>query len=209
MVIEEFTEDGFHVEISHDQYAPSPREDDDNLWTFVCWHRRYTLGDEKKPGWETPNDFRRWWTPRGGTGLLRPLFLYDHGGITISTGDFGDPWDSGQVGWAFVTRKDIRKHCGTGDEADQAALKRLSQEVGDYAMYLEGRIYEYRICLEGDDIDLDTVDSGHGIYGDTDAAAAEARASIKYTFLPQIQADNARELADAERVLAESLSSLP
>jgi hypothetical protein len=194
MVIEKFTEDGFRVEISHDQDAPSPREDD-NLWTFVCWHRRYTLGDEKPSTWKTPDDFQRWWKPRAARGLLRPLYLYDHGGITISTGDFSDPWDSGQIGWAFLTAANRRKEYGKDPNAEQHALSALKGEVETYAMYLEGRVYEYQIYKEGDD---SPVASCGDIYGWPDDAAKEARAAIKTELLPQV-----------DQELVETLSFLP
>lgn len=34
---------------------------------------------------------------------MLPLFLYDHSGITMSTGPFHCPWDSGQVGFIYMT----------------------------------------------------------------------------------------------------------
>lgn len=185
MLLEEFTENGFRVEIRQDEDAPCPRTDEDNLWTFVCWHRRYTLGDKKETAWETAADFRRWWKPfaaRGG--LLRPLYLYDHGGITISTGDFGDPWDSGQVGWAFLTASARRKEYGGDPKAEEHALSVLKGEVETYAMYLEGRVYEYRIYEEDDDTTI--VSSCGGIYGWSDDAAKEARDAIKHELLPKV-----------------------
>lgn len=37
--------------------------------------------------------------------VMLPLYLYDHGGITINTTGFHCPWDSGQVGWIHTTVK--------------------------------------------------------------------------------------------------------
>ncbi len=33
-----------------------------------------------------------------------PLYAYSHGGVTISTSPFGDPWDSGQIGAIYAER---------------------------------------------------------------------------------------------------------
>lgn len=44
---------------------------------------------------------------------LLPLYLYDHSGITMSTGSFGCPWDSGQVGWIFVSYERAHAEWGT------------------------------------------------------------------------------------------------
>jgi hypothetical protein len=46
--------------------------------------------------------------------VILPLYLYDHGGITMSTGSFGDPWDSGQVGFIYVSKEKARKEFGSG-----------------------------------------------------------------------------------------------
>jgi len=37
--------------------------------------------------------------------IILPLFLYDHSGITMSTGPFSCPWDSGQVGWIYASKQ--------------------------------------------------------------------------------------------------------
>ena len=33
---------------------------------------------------------------------ILPLYLYDHSGLTMSTNDFGDRWDSGCVGFIYM-----------------------------------------------------------------------------------------------------------
>lgn len=43
------------LKISLDENAPNPREDYDHLGNMVCWHRRYSLGDEHH--YEDPSDF--------------------------------------------------------------------------------------------------------------------------------------------------------
>ena len=37
--------------------------------------------------------------------IILPLYLYDHSGITMSTGPFSCPWDSGQVGWIYAPKQ--------------------------------------------------------------------------------------------------------
>lgn len=63
-----------------DNEGCDPREWD-NLGVMYCQHSRYTLGDKDAAD------------PRGDDGKLRddiavalPLYLYDHSGITMSTG---------------------------------------------------------------------------------------------------------------------------
>lgn len=43
------------LKISLDEDAPNPRADSGNLGKMVCWHRRYTLGDEHN--YDEPRNF--------------------------------------------------------------------------------------------------------------------------------------------------------
>lgn len=107
--------------------------------------------------------------------VMLPLFLYDHSGITMSTGAFSCRWDSGQVGWIYTTLEKVRemyKGC-TGDQAAYATatkwtpelraemVKRLESEVEIYDQYLTGDIYGYVI----EDDDGNDLDSCWGFYG--------------------------------------------
>jgi len=142
-----------------------PREWD-NLGTMVCWHRRYNLGD--KHNYRDPDDF---WTSLAKeiTGdpdrvermsleqrekivrenaVVLPLYLYDHGRLTMNTTGFSCPWDSGQVGWIYVTKKKIREEYGvkrvTKKLCDRVIFI-LKNEVKDYAQWLEGDVYGFVI----------------------------------------------------------------
>lgn len=105
-----------------------------------------------------------------------PLYLYDHGDITMSTGSFNDPWDSGQVGFIYVTKEEIKKEYGvkrvTKGVRDKV-LALLESEVKTYAIYLEGRVYGYQTfyqlepASEADEAEEgEVIDSCWGFYGD-------------------------------------------
>lgn len=77
------------------------------------------------------------------------LYLYDHSGITMSTGSFGCPWDSGQVGFIYApwdpeapSGKDDEPHGITDPEMLKAALE---QEVETYDLFITGQVYGYEI----------------------------------------------------------------
>ena len=80
--------------------------------------------------------------------IMLPLFLLDHGGITMNTTGFGCPWDSGQVGFIYVTRAQIRKEYGwkriTRKRVRQIE-KYLAGEVEGYDQYLTGDVYGYTV----------------------------------------------------------------
>lgn len=41
--------------------------------------------------------------------IILPLFLYDHSGITMNTSGFNCPWDSGQVGIIYISKKKAKE----------------------------------------------------------------------------------------------------
>jgi len=142
--IERFVRNGLRVSIHYDD-PQSPR-DNDNLATMVCKHRRYRLGD--KDAEDPPEDAL----------AVLPLYLYDHSGLSISTGGFSDRWDSGQVGWAYVTSDSAKtmgcvgKRWGAGPDGERVVVgewdreafeEAIRAEVSEYDDFLAGRVYGY------------------------------------------------------------------
>lgn len=107
--------------------------------------------------------------------LISSLYLYDHSGITISMSGFSCPWDSGQVGWIYVTKETIEKEWG-GDV--ESAKKYMEGEVEVYDNYLTGEVYGFRI----EDPDGNEMDSCWGYYGDSgkDDMIKECENTIDY-----------------------------
>jgi hypothetical protein len=82
--------------------------------------------------------------------LIMPLYLLDHSGITISTHDFHDRWDSGQVGWTYASHADVAKEYGDASpENIKKARKLLNSEVGTYDCYLRGECYGFQLFRDG------------------------------------------------------------
>jgi hypothetical protein len=102
--------------------------------------------------------------------IVLPLFLYDHSGITMSTGPFGCRWDSGQVGWIICDKETIEREFN-GDR--DLAEKCLIAEVATYDQYLTGDVYGFIVEErdfdeerdEDDDSDWEHADSCWGFYG--------------------------------------------
>lgn len=81
-----------------------------------------------------------------------PLWLYDHGGITISCGDrvypYNDRWDSGLVGWiVYARQKD------DGEDWRKNAFARMRAEVEEYDHYLTGEVYGFTLYENGEETD--------------------------------------------------------
>lgn len=105
--------------------------------------------------------------------LVLPLYLYDHGGITMSTSRFSCPWDSGQVGFIYMTVKDAVQHFNYDLDA---ATKALQSEVEVYNYYLTGQCYGYVVK----DSSGKNIDSCWGFLGDGKDCIDEAKAVVDW-----------------------------
>lgn len=145
------------LKIERDENPESPREWC-HIGTMVCWHSRYNLGDDQPKcdpdEYEFPKDCIR-----------LPLYLYDHSNITMNTTGFMCRWDSGQVGWIFVSREKVREEYNwkrITAEREDLIRQYLVGEVADYDQYLTGDVWGYVI----EDEVGDHLDSCWGFYGE-------------------------------------------
>lgn len=100
------------------------------------------------------------------------LYLYDHGGLTISTGrgyPYNDPWDSGQVGWIVISRNEFE--CWKNDPNwRMRADDMIDDNVEIHDQYLRGEVYRYTLYEAQSDGELDPeweeIDSCCGFFGD-------------------------------------------
>lgn len=134
-----------------------------------------------------------------GARVVLPLYLYEHGGMTMRTTAFGDPWDSGQVGFIFDTPKGLHD-CWGPDATDEQITEVLKGEVELYDTWLRGEVYGYIVTgPDGEDIPellpTGTPDfSCWGYLGELDYVRSEARRAAD---------ECAKALADEEREAAE------
>ena len=154
---------GYEIKIYQDDCFENPIKEWDVFGKFVCWHRRYDLGNCKD--FETPEDVRAYAAKTGS--MLFPLYMYEHSGIGLSlTNDrypWNCPWDAGQVGYILVDRQEALEKLGK--KRMSGKLKRkiteiISAEVDTYNQYLAGDVYGYVIQKDGKEIE-----SCWGFYG--------------------------------------------
>ena len=165
------TEYGYRkLTVYYDFEPMNPRTEWDNLGKMICLHSRYDLGD--KHSFRDNEDIQEYIKENKITSIL-PLFLYDHSGITISTGSFYSPWDSGQVGYIWITDEKIRNEYGVKRISKKLRLKileYLESEVNTYDQYLTGDVYGFevteftRVNPKGD-LEENETDSCWGFYG--------------------------------------------
>lgn len=176
---------GYVAEIVHDNYPENPRDESYPVGTMWCWHRKYSLGskeerrDPRRPnagslgGWdEVEKAIMREINPV----VILPVYMYDHGGVSLSSSPFGCPWDSGKVGYIFAERKVLKDFGAKIATAKVKAkiVEAMKAEIRQYSAYANGETYCWRLLKDGE-----VVDSCSGYCGDdVEHLFEDARASM-------------------------------
>ena len=165
-VIESFTHNDLTIEIYQDDYLENPREWD-NLGTMVCFHDRYTLGDKHN---FTPESLEEFLSENKDKLFFLPIYAYEHGGITIKTTPFNCSWDSGKIGYIYITR-DKTEENGIKDPYEL-----LRHEVKTFDHYCMGDSYGYLIKDNEDEY----LESCGGFLGEVSFCKEEAISMANY-----------------------------
>jgi hypothetical protein len=168
------------LKIHQDSFPMNPRTEWDNLGTIAYKHGRYTLGEEEmsdpidwletmlnlNPKYVYSNDrlteledkfFEKY--------IGHKIYLYDHSGISVSTKPFSCPWDSGQVGYIYVSKEKVREEYGVkriSPELRTKILSYLDGEIETFNQYLNNDVYGFTI----EDEEGNVLESVGGFYGD-------------------------------------------
>ena len=130
------------LEYDDDGSACDPREDDELVDIVTGDLRRWNVRTEGamfQDAFNRFNDagraglFRRWLKIFHDTDAA-PVYMMEHSSVALSTGSFNDPWDSGQIGWAYV-RPDAEKW----EDMDVPAI--LSGFVEELGKWMNGEVY--------------------------------------------------------------------
>ena len=169
-----------------DTDPPHPREHSEPITTIAAWHRRFELSDEPKH--RTPDEFQlHLWSQvipdiqdhgaqrfsalphrlrttlnnQDYPGFLNSIYIYNHSAIKLSTAPFNDTFDSGWVGWIYIT-PDGMKENGLDDERAMTIAKADLQELENYT---NGQVYAIAMQRKGENDrvlgPIYTEDGGH------------------------------------------------
>jgi hypothetical protein len=204
--------DGLRIEVNFEEHpAFSPREWD-NLTKMVCLHKRYQLGDDHR---YTEDMFSSWGELRDeierdhDVVAIEPIYMYDHSGITISTSPFRSSWDSGQIGWIFITEERLDT-MGMKDEhrTEERFDKVIDSDIDVYDKYIRGEVYRFTV---EDKKTGEILDSCSGFY-ERDMALDEAKRIVETILDRRREArqeklkaliENDVHLQEREKILAE------
>ena len=157
----------YMLEIFDDLNPCSPREFD-NLGTMVCFHRRYNLGDEtelKSSDFSSWEELENYLYKEENALIAIPVFMYDHSGLWINTTGFSCPWDSGQVGYIYISKEKVRREYSCkriSKKLKKMISEMLCSEVDLYNDYLSGNVYGFTLT---DKENAEEIDSSCGFYG--------------------------------------------
>lgn len=152
-----------HYEFNGKQYTiyldeeqvENPREYD-NLACLGLVHKRYTLGDKEATRLvdSLVADCNGWAGLAASLkiivdpAVILPVYGYDHGSLDLSTeikpGWWHFAWDGGQLGFAWITKKALRREYNVerlSKRIVSQALETLKSEVEAYAAYVRGDYY--------------------------------------------------------------------
>ena len=145
--------------IEYDTMPENPRTGIfENLFTLYFSQNRYVSGDERIREGHNQHDFEQ-----SGAYLVFPVYAYIHSCVALSINPFSCPWDSGQIGFAVISRADLEKEYGWKRVSPQRWRKLeqyLKNELDEYTAYLNGEVYGYVIETE----DGDELESCWGFY---------------------------------------------
>jgi hypothetical protein len=171
---------GYTMEIYVDHFPSNPRTEWDNAGTMVCFHNRYRLGDDHNYNskyYNSWDELKQQIIKDHDPAAILPMYMYDHGGLTIKTTPFDCLWDSGLVGYIYISKEKARDEFEfkrLTAKAKQQIDEYLVSEVKTYDQYLRGEVYGFMI-MEGEEV----IESVSGYYG-RDAVEKEANSCLKY-----------------------------
>lgn len=143
--------------IHHDLDAANPIEDGDAFITRF-WHNPNRTIDLLTRDSERPVDMQG--TPYAGIAIALPLYLHAHSGRKLSLEPFRDPWDSGMLGYAYISRSELER-VGLQDATPEQLRASLETEVAIMNQWIEGEVFGY--ILEDDE--GEHISSCWGLYG--------------------------------------------
>jgi len=152
---------GHKLNVCYHGDTENPLNSFDMLGHFEFFHRNYDLGHKNL--FEDLNEAIEYSKSKEVVSL--PVYMYDHSGVTVKTTPFSCRWDSGLLGFIWVTKEKIRSEYNC-----KRITKKIMQKVNDNLIgeikllddYLTGNVFGFQLYnKKGIEID-----SCWGFYGD-------------------------------------------
>lgn len=147
--------DGRYVSVRYDPYPENPLTFYDSLGTYLTWENRHispsdnpyrtaidfmetVLGEEKAAACDSMQDVLQALDKAGYAAC--GIYRYEHGQVSYALGEmnpYGDYWDSGAVGFAFVSPEKLAYE---GMSKEQA-ISYMKNEIKEYSAWANSDVY--------------------------------------------------------------------
>jgi len=158
---------GKTLKIIQDEYNNNSPREWDNLAKMIFFGEHSHLGDKHDInsddyiGW---SDLETALHKKYDVACIQKIYGYSHSGLTISTEPFSCQWDSGVLGFAIITKQDLRANYSIKNVTNVFRLQgfiHIEGEIETLNQYVSGDVYGFQLSdSEGEDID-----SCWGFYG--------------------------------------------
>lgn len=169
----------YTVQVQYSEYPVDSPRDWDNAWKFMFAHKRYYMPNETDLSFDDYSSWKELETDLKKQYLhIVPVWMFDHSGLSFGIGDKPCPWDSGQVGFALLSKEDINNF-GLEDFSYDKLVDLLIEDLEVFGQYMNGTSYEYQILDEHGNV----IDSCTGYYKleyAMESGVADAKSLIKY-----------------------------
>jgi hypothetical protein len=113
--------------------------ENDKQAVWVGFHKRYNFNDTDIEAQDTLEEVEAKIHENYNVAIIKPLYMYEHSGIAFKTSPFGDVWDSGRLGFIFITKETAEE---MGWETEEQLNNALEFEVELRNTYESEEIYE-------------------------------------------------------------------
>lgn len=173
---------GLIFRVVEDQHPINPMKEHDNIGILACFHKKYDFTDKNVPfkfedflSWEEMEEYIN---KELKALICKTVFLMDHSGLSVKTKPFNDSWDSGRIGFVYVTKEKLITHglLKEGEEMTEELKENLPNyiegQIETWNDYLTGNVWGYQLvkkekCNLGHEHE-EVIDSCWGFYGDVE-----------------------------------------
>ena len=167
--------------VHYDMDPRNPREEEPFI-SIVGWHRKYHVSDRDMLEFRDRDAFLASVRPED---IVRPLYMYEHGAVALSTTPYSDKWDSRQLGYVLVTPERLER-IGLKSSDTEMIERNVDAELKEFQAYMNGEIYQIDAHRMVDGDVLETVVGTIGDIWDTkDDTLDEAVSALLHDLDPQ------------------------
>ena len=148
------TKNGITVKINECSFESMPSnffEEYPTWFRYALHHGRYDLGQYENSldqyaysNWE---EYKKALIDIYAPVFIFPVYMLDHSGLAFSITPLNNKWDSGQLGWAYLTEDDVLDIAEITDEpvTKDSAKELLIKELSAYEAYYNGIAYSLEV----------------------------------------------------------------